>query len=102
MLILQMNWLTLIMGFQPREPIQRNQHQPNCPARLEVSQEADWAFESCQIAKTKIYPGMDSGPQDYSDNPLPSDYFDKMRPIVDQQLEKAGIRLAYVLNEVLK
>ena len=64
--------------------------------------EKDWAFESYQIAKSKIYPGMDPGAQDYTDNPLPGDYFDKMRPIVDQQLEKAGIRLAYVLNEILK
>jgi hypothetical protein len=37
-----------------------------------------------------------------TDTPLPSDYYDKMRPIVDVQLEKAGIRLAYVLNEIFK
>ena len=64
--------------------------------------EKDWAFESYQIAKNTIYAGLDPGPQDYTDNPLPGTYFDKMRPIVDQQLEKAGIRLAYVLNEILK
>ena len=64
--------------------------------------EGDWALESYQIAKTKIYAGMDSGPQDYTNSPLPSGYYDLMRPILDQQLEKAGIRLAYVLNEILK
>ncbi len=64
--------------------------------------EKDWAFESYQIAKNTIYTGLNSGPQDYTDNPLPDDYFDKMRPIVDQQLEKAGIRLAFVLNEIFK
>jgi hypothetical protein len=64
--------------------------------------EKDWAFESYTIAKTQIYPGMEPGPQDYTDNPLPSDYYSKMRPIVDIQLEKAGIRLAYVLNEIFK
>ena len=64
--------------------------------------EKNWGFESYMIAKTKIYKRMDPGPQDYSDNPLPSDYFVKMRPIVDQQLEKAGIRLAFVLNEIFK
>jgi len=64
--------------------------------------EGDWAMESYQIAKIKIYPGMDPGPQDYTDNPLPSSYYGQMRPIVDQQLEKAGIRLAFVLNEILK
>ena len=64
--------------------------------------ENDWALESYQIAKTKIYPGMDPGAQDYTDKPLPNDYYSKMRPIVDEQLEKAGIRLAFVLEEVLK
>ena len=64
--------------------------------------EKNWAFENYQIAKTIIYKGMDPGPQDYTDNPLHSDYYSKMRPIVEQQLEKAGIRLAYVLNEILK
>jgi hypothetical protein len=64
--------------------------------------EKDWAFEGYLIAKTKIYDGMQAGPQDYTDSPLPSDYYDKMRPIVDEQLEKAGIRLANVLNTVLK
>jgi hypothetical protein len=67
-----------------------------------MGDEKDWAFESYQIAKSKIYVGMDPGPQDYTDNPLPSDYFDKMRPIVNHQLEKAGLRLAFVLNEILK
>jgi len=83
-----------------------------------------WAFESYQIAKTKIYcistqdanssngigttkasgstGGFATGAQDYTDTPLPADYYSKMRPVVDQQLEKAGIRLAYVLNEIFR
>jgi hypothetical protein len=64
--------------------------------------EKNWAFESYLIAKTKIYPGMDPGTQDYTDKPLPTNYFDKMRPIVDHQLEKAGIRLAFILNQIFK
>lgn len=64
--------------------------------------EGDWALESYQIAKTDIYPGMDPGPQDYSGDPLPAGYYAKMRPLVDQQLERAGIRLADVLNQILK
>lgn len=64
--------------------------------------EGDWALESYQIAKTTIYKGLGPGPQDYTDNPLPSSYYGQMRPIVDQQLEKAGIRLAFVLNEILR
>lgn len=64
--------------------------------------EKNWAFESYMIAKTKVYKGLDPGAQDYTDNPLPSSYYGQMRPIVDEQLEKAGIRLAFVLNEILK
>ncbi len=74
----------------------------NEKASWPTGEEKDWAFESYIIAKTQIYPGFEPGPQDYTDTPLPRDYYRKMRPIVDQQLEKAGIRLAYVLNEILK
>ena len=35
-----------------------------------------WVFESYQIAKTVIYKGMAPGPQDYTDIPLPRDYYD--------------------------
>ncbi len=59
-----------------------------------------WAFESYRIAQETIYKGMGPGRQDYSQKPLPPDYYDKMRPIVDRQLEKAGIRLAFVLNKI--
>ena len=69
-------------------------------AEWDKGTEADWAMESYEIAKTKVYKGMDPGAQDYTDKPLPSDYYIKMRPIVDEQLEKAGIRLASVLNEI--
>ena len=62
----------------------------------------DWALEGYLIAKNKIYPGMEPGPQDYSANPLPKDYFYRMRPLVDQQLEKAGIRLASLLNGIFQ
>jgi hypothetical protein len=33
---------------------------------------------------------------------LPRDYYDKMRSVVDEQLEKAGIRLEVILEEVFK
>ena len=62
----------------------------------------DWALESYLIAKTVIYEGMSPSRQDYTDNLLPINYYNQMRPIVDVQLEKAGIRLAHVLNEIFK
>jgi hypothetical protein len=62
----------------------------------------DWALEGYLIAKNNIYPGMEPGPQDYSADPLPKDYFYRMRPIVYTQLEKAGIRLAFILNNIFK
>lgn len=62
----------------------------------------DWAFESYEIAKTKIYPGFNPGPGDYSETALPVSYYYQMRPIMDEQLEKAGIRLAVVLNKIFQ
>ena len=60
----------------------------------------DWVWESYSIAKSRIYPGFPAGPASaYS---LPKNYFAEMRPIVDEQLEKAGVRLARELDEILK
>jgi hypothetical protein len=34
---------------------------------------------------------------------LPEDYYtDQMRQIVDERLENAGVRLAYVLNQIFQ
>jgi len=64
----------------------------------------EWALESFLVARKKIY-------QDYWDRlrtaekgvvPLPKDYANRMRPIVDQQLSKAAVRLAGLLNEVFE
>ena len=56
-----------------------------------------WAIESYRIAKDRIYWGL---PKDGATIKLSRDYFATMRPIVDMQLERAGVRLAHVLNEV--
>ena len=62
---------------------------------------ADWAWESYGIARRDIYSEFKSGPTAASGVPLPPDYgTNKMRYIVDLQLEKAGIRLAYLLNSI--
>ncbi len=59
----------------------------------------DWVIETYLIAKNVIYPGFSPGPTT-SPVTLPKDYYGKMRPIVDQQLEKAGVRLAKVLDDI--
>ncbi len=62
---------------------------------------ADWAWESYLIAKRDIFSEFKPGPTPASGVPVPSDYAaGKMRRIVDLQLEKAGIRLAYMLNAI--
>ena len=62
----------------------------------------DWAIESFRIASGEIY-GKLSGPGG-TDAPiiLPQDYVAAESVAVRQQLEKAGVRLAWVLNEALR
>lgn len=61
---------------------------------------ADWAWESYLIAKKEIYPDFPGGAADLTKQPLLDNYYGDMRPIVDEQLEKAGIRLAHILNKI--
>jgi hypothetical protein len=67
---------------------------------------SDWAYESFLIAKNDIYGELPEGPlleKNRWGKDLPEDYYSgKMRQIVDRQLEKAGIRLAYLLNGIFK
>ena len=57
----------------------------------------DWANESNAVARRPIYGEWPQGP-----GALPSDYAMKALPVVDEQLEKAGVRLAAVLNAALR
>lgn len=59
-----------------------------------------WVFESYTLAKLKIYP--DVGPDNSSVTALKRNYYARMRPVVDEQLEKAGVRLAKMLEEVFR
>lgn len=65
---------------------------------------ADWAYESFSIAKNDIYNELPEGPlleRNRWGRDLPGDYDSgKMRQIADRQLEKAGIRLACLLNNL--
>jgi len=58
----------------------------------------DWALESYQIAKTKIYPAY---PKDGSIPSYGLEYENEMWPIALEQLTKASVRLAYLLNKSL-
>jgi hypothetical protein len=60
----------------------------------------DWAFESYKIAKDKIYKDFPNSGPTTDTVVLPQDYYSKMRPISDEQIEKAGIRLAATLNQI--
>jgi hypothetical protein len=56
-----------------------------------------WAYESYVIARDRIYPSYRST----EGKNLGQSYKDLMRPMVDLQLEKAGVRLAWLLNREL-
>jgi hypothetical protein len=55
----------------------------------------DWAMESRRIAKDHVYVLPEN-------RKLGEDYYQANVPVVDQQLVKAGVRLAKLLNEVLQ
>jgi hypothetical protein len=59
---------------------------------------ADWAFESFLIAEHDIYAPLHGRKFVV----LPRDYAARQAPIVRAQLEKAGLRLAMVLDEIFR
>jgi hypothetical protein len=67
---------------------------------------ADWAYESFLIAQKDIYSELPEGPlmeKNKWGRDLPRDYYSgKMWGIVNVQLERAGIRLALILNGLFK
>lgn len=76
------------------------------PAQKSAWEKGDarsWAMESFEIARTKVYT-VGSAPgcaRDQSPVNLPPGYEDMAREVVSIQLEKAGVRLAAVLNRAL-
>lgn len=58
---------------------------------------ADWANESHTIAVQVLYGELPHGP-----GAVPSFYEAKALPIIDQQMKKAGVRLAVLLNSIPK
>ena len=61
---------------------------------FEAGSVVDWAMESQDIAKERVYTLPD-------DRKLGGSYYQANVPVVDQQLAKAGVRLAKVLNDAL-
>jgi hypothetical protein len=59
---------------------------------------AGWANEAHAIARDRIYPPLHGDRQVQ----LPTDYPQEMLPLTRQQLAKAGVRLAWILNTTLK
>jgi len=60
----------------------------------------DWAFESYLIAKYKIYADFPNAGATFKEVSLNKNYYSRMRPIAEEQIKKAGIRMAKVLNEI--
>jgi hypothetical protein len=64
-----------------------------------------WADETYRIGKRGAYqalPGFSCGAQDSHAIELTSSYIDAARKVSDEQLAKAGMRIAWVLNESLR
>jgi S1/P1 Nuclease len=76
---------------------------PQNKAAWEESDPDSWALEGFDIAKTVVYtigsqPGCTADPSPVG---LPPGYADAAHEIVATQLEKAGVRLAVMLNQAL-
>jgi len=62
----------------------------------------DWANETFAVAKAAIYRGMQGSGSTYAPLVLSPDYAASQHAIVVKQLERAGVRLAAMLNQHLK
>ena len=58
----------------------------------------DWANESQRVAVERVYAGV---PADGPPPKLTNEYIEKSGSVVDEQLQKAGVRLATILNRSL-
>jgi hypothetical protein len=63
----------------------------------------DWILESHAQTKKWVYAGIpDDWPLDGKPFPLDAGYVKRSKPAIEEQLQKAGVRLAKVLNEVFE
>ncbi len=70
-------------------------------ARWSSGTAADWAMESFDVAKTHSY-GLLPSPASIHHYALPASYVTDAEAVVARQLSKAGVRLAFVLNNALQ
>lgn len=68
-------------------------------ARWRTGSVRQWAVASNKLAVENVYAGVAA---DGEPTHLDKDYVEKGRKVIDDQLAKAGIRLAEILNEALK
>ncbi|MGC4061116.1 MAG: S1/P1 nuclease [Aquabacterium sp.] len=73
---------------------------PAQQAQWRQGKPADWAQESFQLARDEAY-GKLPAPQANGAYVLDSGYVDNAEQVVRQQLSRAGVRLAMVLNQAL-
>ena len=107
---MDMNQFTLASGLQD-QILEMSQHQRE---KLDAGSIDDWAWESHELAITKIYQKLhipteppifphgctDAPSAITSFQPLTDGlYIDSMKPVIRLQLIKAGLRLAKLLNE---
>ena len=86
--------------------ISRSVHLAQLEQRMTVQERAgwvegsieDWAMEGHRLAQTVAY--GDLGSQNPA--PITAAYERQAEPVIELQLEKAGVRLAYILNAALK
>lgn len=70
------------------------------PAEIEVwgtHSAAEWATESHAVAANSIYGQMSAGP-----GTLPEGFEANARPVFERQLQRAGVRLAAILNSIMR
>lgn len=61
----------------------------------------DWVLDTYSVAKQTVYSALPPGPTlQGQEVKLPRSYYSKMRPVAELQIEKAGIRLAALLNRI--
>ncbi len=69
---------------------------PSALAALQAGSFVDWALDAHKLATDHAYQNIPANKR------LGQSYYNHTRPIVDEQLHKAGLRLAAILNEVFQ
>jgi hypothetical protein len=100
-------WDTALVAALGRDPVSLG---TSLEAKISLAQKqqwqggssAEWANESLALARTEIYAALGGTGDTNAPLILPNDYAAAKAPIVKTQLQKAGVRLAWVLNEAFK